>query len=350
MSYRVIQYATGLTARLVMRTIAQRPDLTLVGLGVLNPDKVGRDAGELAKTPETGVKATADLEALYALDADVVMHMPLPSALMSADPSIDEDVICNFLASGKNVITTVGYVYPKAYGPDVVERLEAACERGATSLHGTGFNPGFVSDVLPATLLSMSATVERVYVQDSTDFATHPNASFVKGYLGFGLSPEEFEGRTVYRAYTDALFKESLMLLADCLGESVEEMISTVDYHVATEDVEVASGVIPRGAVSAACNRWRAVIGGREMIHLCLIYRARADQGTHWGGGKEFVFEIDGRPKMKLEFEHDWLSNGLLGTAAHAVNAIPHVVDAAPGIRSFIDLPMIRAIGAAGKG
>jgi hypothetical protein len=100
------------------------------------------------------------------------------------------------------VIATVGYVYPKAYGPDIVGRLEAACERGKSSLHGTGFNPGFVSDVIPATL-SISVRVDHVHLQDIS----------------------------AYRDYADALFAEPAMLIADCLGETVQELKPSLEYH-----------------------------------------------------------------------------------------------------------------------
>ena len=346
MAFRVIQYATGTTGRLTLKTLFERPDMKLVGLGVTNPAKIGKDAGEIAGGKPTGVLATDDIDALCAMDADVVLHMPLPSALMRDGPRHDEDVICKFLASGKNVITTVGYVYPKAYGPDAVARIEAACAKGKSSLHGTGFNPGFVSDVLPATLLSMSARVDRVFIQDVSDFALHPAASFVHDYLGFGTTPDQFAQRKAFADYTNALFSESVMLLADSLGARVDEIRPSLEYHLAIEDFQIASGAIRKGTVSATCGRWQAMVGGHLLIDVWLIYRARGDQGTQWGSDKPFVFRIEGRPNFNLQLEHDWISSGLWGSAGHAVNAIPHVVAAAPGIRTFLDLPMIRAHGA----
>ena len=347
MVYKVIQYASGTTGRLALRTLAERADMQLVGLGVTGKGKVGMDAGEIAGSKvATGILATDDIDALCALDADVVLHMPLPSWLMRDGPQYDEEVIRRFLASGKNVITTVGYTYPKAYGAKAVARLEAACAKGNSSLHGTGFNPGFVSDVVPVTLLSMSARVERVMQQDISDFSTHPAESFVKGYLGFDATPEEFAARTAFRDYSNGLFGESMMMLADCLGVTTERVENTLETHVATEDIAIACGTIRKGCVSAFYSRWQGIVDGRPLIDLRLIYRTRNDQGAQWGQGKPFVFEIDGRPKFKVELEHDWISSGLWGTAGHAVNAIPHVVAAAPGIRTFLDLPMIRATGA----
>ena len=347
MVYKVIQYATGITGSLTLKTLSERRDMKLVGLGCTSAAKVGKDAGEIIGGKPNGIKATDDIDALCALDADVVLHMPLPSALMGSGPRTDQDVICKFLASGKNVITTVGYIYPKAYGPEVMGRFEAACAKGKSSLHGTGYNPGFVSDVVPATLLSMSARVDRVFIQDISDFSTHPSWSFVQDYLGMGLSADAFEGRAAYKAYSNALFAESVFMLADCLGAEVGEIKPTLEYHLATEDVPITSGVVRKGTVSAFCGRWQAVVGGKSLIDIWLIYRARMDQGLQWGGmSKPFVFQIDGRPKFKIELEHDWISSGLWGTAGHTVNAIPHVVAAAQGIQTFLDLPMIRARGA----
>ena len=49
---------------------------------------------------------------------------------------------------------------------------------------------------------------------------------------------------------------------------------------------------------------------------------------------------------MHLEFDADYVTDGLEATAMHAVNAIPLVVEALPGIRSFLDLPWIMGRGA----
>ena len=285
MTYKVIQYATGVTGRLTLKTLFERPDMKLVGLGVTSAAKVGKDAGEIAGGAPTNVLATNDIDALCAMEADAVLHMPLPSALMGDGPRHDEDVICKFLASGKNVITTVGYVYPKAYGPDAVARIEAACRQGKSSLHGTGFNPGFVSDVIPATLLSMSARVDNVFVQDISDFALHPSASFVQDYLGFGVTPGQFAERAAFVDYSNALFSESVMMLADCLGSRIDEIKPSLECHLATEDLNIASGVIRKGTVSATCGRWQAVVGGRTLIDVWLIYRARGGLYARVGAG-----------------------------------------------------------------
>lgn len=50
---------------------------------------------------------------------------------------------------------------------------------------------------------------------------------------------------------------------------------------------------------------------------------------------------------MYLDFGQSWNSDVLLSTAVHAVNAVPYVCDATTGVKTFLDLPMIMARGAA---
>ena len=69
------------------------------------------------------------------IDADVVLHMRLPSARANKeDPADDEKIISRLLESGKNVITTTGFLYHKAHGPLLLNRLESAWMAGNVSL------------------------------------------------------------------------------------------------------------------------------------------------------------------------------------------------------------------------
>ena len=138
-----MQWGTGNVGRHALRAVLDHPELELVGCYVTSSAKAGHDVGELlAQSERVGVAATTDLDSVLAARADVVVHMPLPAAQVADDPDLDTKNICRLLASGKNVVTTVGYVYPKAYGAGVFARLDAACLEGSSSLHGTGPTPG----------------------------------------------------------------------------------------------------------------------------------------------------------------------------------------------------------------
>src|SRR5690606_14489793 len=78
--YRVIQWATGAVGRSALRSVLTRPEFELAGVLVYDPDKIGVDAGELVGLSPTGVRCTDDAERVLALDADCVLHMPLPAS------------------------------------------------------------------------------------------------------------------------------------------------------------------------------------------------------------------------------------------------------------------------------
>ena len=63
---RVVQWSTGGVGAIAVRVLAARPDLELVGVFVHDPEKVGRDAGELAGVRLLGLRASSDRAALLA--------------------------------------------------------------------------------------------------------------------------------------------------------------------------------------------------------------------------------------------------------------------------------------------
>ena len=149
---RIIQWATGNIGTRSLQRIIEHPAMELAGLWVSSTEKVGKDAGALCGLPPTGVLATNDAQALIALEADCVLHMP---------QGTDVDLLCALLASGKNVVTTRGeFHHPPMMAADVRARIEAACAAGGTSIHSTGSSPGFVTEALAIPLVSMSRRLD----------------------------------------------------------------------------------------------------------------------------------------------------------------------------------------------
>ena len=134
MAIRVVQWTTGNVGKQSAIAIARNPALALVGCYAWSPDKVGRDVGSLCGLDAMGVTATNDVDALLALRPDCVVYTPMW-------PSTDE--LVRILAAGVNVVTTAAFINGRRLGADR-ERLVAACERGRSSLFGTGISPGFV--------------------------------------------------------------------------------------------------------------------------------------------------------------------------------------------------------------
>src|SRR5690349_21354955 len=124
MPYRVIQWATGNVGRVAVQGILSHPELELAGAWVSGAAKAGRDVGEICGLGPIGVRATASADEILAMRADCVLYSPLL-------PQLDE--VARLLASGKNVVTPVGWFYP--WNTPGVAELEAACRRGGVTLH-----------------------------------------------------------------------------------------------------------------------------------------------------------------------------------------------------------------------
>ncbi len=341
MGLRVVQWATGNVGRYALRGILQHPELELAGVWVSNPEKAGRDAGELFGRGPVGVRTTADRDAILSLEADCVCHMPLPSAQVGDDPDRDLRDLCALLAAGKNVVTTVGFVYPKAYGPELVDRLERACREGGSSFHGTGANPGFLGELLPLTLSGLSGRVDEVVVVESSEFSGYPSKPIVIDMMGFGAAEADFPVVAErFGTWLTGLFAESVQMIADGLAAPLDRIETSTELRTTQCELEIAAGRLAAGSVGGHRWHWRGIVDGVPRIHLEAVYRAHPSVAPEWPPtGAEI--RIEGRPRMQLTLGHDWLSSGLLATAQHAVHAIPHVCRAAPGVRSFLDLPLI---------
>jgi hypothetical protein len=336
-AHRVVQWATGALGRSVIRGVLDRPDLELAGVRVYDRAKVGADGGELAGRPPAGVVATDDTAAIVDLDADCVVYAPGPFAL----PFDDAETVCALLASGKNVIATTGYVYPYAHGPQLVAELEDACKRGGASLHGLGINPGFMADLMPLTLSRLARQITHVYARECSDFSGHPSWRMVHEMAGFGKTEEDYLAslRTA-RSAMRSVFCESLHLVAAGLGVALDEIDTDVSYRLAGEDFDVEAGRIPRGTVAAARWTFSGLVAKRPVVTVEAVHKADAARVADWGR-PGYSVRVHGRPSITLTTGEDWVSNGISAAAAHALNAIPIVCAAPPGIRTFLDLPPI---------
>lgn len=338
---RVAQWATGNVGRHALRMILDRADLELVAVHVTSTAKVGRDAGDLCGRPATGVLATHSIDDVLSAAPDVVIHTPLPSLVHGPDPDRDLDDITRLLAAGIDVITTVGYMYPRVHGPGVLQRLETACMSGGATFHGTGANPGWFGDVLPLVMSGLAVRVDAVRVREISNFQHYPSPEIMFDIMGFGRTPEAFEAQAVrHRGWLDGLFTEAVTMVAEGLGAQVDTVERTLDTVLADQDLATAAGPLPAGTIAAQRWQWTAVVQGQAFVSQETVWRMHEVVAPDWPVG-DWSLAIDGEPRMRLSLPHGWNRDLLASTAAHAVNAIPDVRAAKAGVATFLNLPMV---------
>ena len=188
MRHKVIVWGTGFTGKMVVRELLEHPAFELAGVIVNDPAKDGKDVGELLGQAKVGMKATRDVDAALALEADAVAYFG-PTAEFAA---ANIENMSRALRAGKNVVSTsmTPLVYPKACPPAMVEALEKACQEGSTSCFTTGIDPGFANDLFPLTLMGLCARVDSVRIQEILDYQSY-TGDYAKT-MGIGR-PLEFQ-------------------------------------------------------------------------------------------------------------------------------------------------------------
>jgi len=360
---RVIQWGTGNTGSHALRFLLEDPAFDVVGVWVGRASNAGKSAFELAymrsdsPSEAPGPGATQDIDALLALEADCAVYMAAEPQGDVATEGTDgwESVgrICRLLEAGTNVVATgiSGLIYPHTYGPRVFDRLKAATDAGGTTFFGTGIEPGFMSDALALALTSISRGVRSVRIQEMISYATYDQPAYhvaQGGIWGAPLDPryaDEFDKRVLA-----AGMGAPILLLADALGLELDDLVSSAEIEAIDEDLDLPMGPIPAGTIAG----YRFEVAGRKdhatvlaVEHITRLDPAVAPQWPALDPGG-FRVIVDGRPSFTASIvfdEVDAAVAGCIGTAARAVNAIPVVMSAPPGVCSSLDLPAILAHG-----
>jgi hypothetical protein len=339
--YRVIQWATGVVGKATLRHFIENPVIDLVGVWVINPDKIGKDAGEIVGLQPTGVIATNDIEALIGLDADCVLFAQLLP---------DIDLMCRLLRSGKNVVSTIGPFYPiERYKADF-DRIEAACQEGGASFHGCGIHPGFSGDILPLTLTRLMDRIDRIQVFEIIDKLRNPMI-YVE-VMGFGRDPEDLLANPSRSAEAPQIFAQSMSLVIEALGKKIEKLTTNLEVSTATRDIPYDTGTIRKGTVAGQHYEWTAWVDGAPFMTYHFYWTMGPDVDPVWDlGDSAYRILIDGNLPLELRLSGQEDADGrrpfhgIPWTGMVGATAVPQVCDARPGVITHLDLGVVQPKG-----
>lgn len=319
---RVVQVGLGPIGNQITRYLIRRRAFDLVGGLDLDPGKTGLDLGELAGGPALGVRVTSDPAQLGHLDASVAIVTTVSSLKECREP------ILQAVQAGLNVVSTCEELaYPWKTQPDLSVEIDLAAKRNSVSVLGTGVNPGFLMDFLPVAMTGVCLEVERVVVERIQD-ATHRRLPF-QTKIGAGLTRLEFDRRVQQKRLRHVGLTESMHMIAACLGwtlDKTEDIIEPVVTKsvVKTADLEIAVG--DAVGVSQVARGWSQ---GLEKIRM--VFRATVGEPESYD-----QIRIHGTPNIEVRIPGG--INGDIATCAIAVNAVPAVVAAQPGLRTMADI------------
>jgi 4-hydroxy-tetrahydrodipicolinate reductase len=321
-SLTAVQFGVGPIGARIAQSALNR-GVEFVGAVDIDPEKVGEDLGEVAGLgEETGAIVTDDAEEALAEDPDVVFH----STVSSADAARGQ--LETILESGANVVSTCEeLVYPWRDHAETAEALDDVAREHGVSCLGTGINPGFVMDAMPAVLSTPMESVESVRVERVQDAGTRREP--LQRKVGAGTDVDRFEEEVAAEA-GHVGSPESTAMLAAGLDWDVDEITETIEPVVADETIETEFLTVEEGEVAGVHHVARGYVDGEELLTLDLKMAVGLDARD--------TADFEGSPDVSVTVEGGY--HGDVATSAVVANCAPRVVDADAGLLTMLDLPL----------
>ena len=323
---RIIQYGLGPIGSAVARHVVERAGLELVGAVDIDPAKIGQDAGEaigLGLRLDFGV--AKNLRGVLArTEADAVIHTT------SSYFDLFKDQIVEILEAGLDVVSTAEELsFPWLAHPEEAAEIDAVAKRVGKTVLGTGVNPGFIMDALPLSLTAICQRVDRVEVTRVINASTRRGPFQAK--IGSGMTVEAFNAKMDAGRMGHVGLPESVGMVFDTLGRKLARYESSVEPVVADQAVKTEHFDVQPGQVRGLKQVARGYTDEGEFMTLTFIAALEAGEDGD-------TVRIVGKPDLEVKLKG---TNGDLATVAIAVNAVRRVLDAAPGLVTMRDLPIV---------
>jgi hypothetical protein len=341
--HRVVQCYTGGVGSEIVRRMAGHPVMELIGVLVHDPLKSGRDAGELVGAAPNGVITTTSLDEIIALR---------PDGAIWSGKSYDIDAYARILGAGIDLYTGMGGYFIE--GAPEEPRLAAAAAAGGASFCAGGNIPGLASDVLPLFVSGYCGRVRQIRAWQRNHVAGNHSRFQLVELLGLGRPPHSSPLLERVNAGWLSVAMQSSRMIAKGMGLAWESAgLIEVEHALAPRRavLEGSGLVIEQGTVAGMRWTMAARANGREFYRLVNEQTAMLGLGADWRQSLEappWRVEIDGEPPVVCTFgwgpgAEPGHANTLLN-AARAMNMLPRLIAAPPGLLTVLDFPAAAAL------
>jgi len=332
----VVIWGLGAMGSGIASALLAKEGVRIVGAIDVDPRKVGRDMGAALSPPRpgTGIVVT---DIPTALLKDVRPHV-----CVIATSSFLADVLPQVKAAvgaGANVITIAEEMaFPQAVNKGASAEIDRRAREAGVSVLGTGINPGFVLDTLIIALTGACTEVTGIRARRVNDLS--PFGPTVLKTQGVGTTPEEFQrGVDAGTIVGHVGFAQSLSMIARAVGWGLDRIDEVKEPIVSQTRRQTPFIEIEPGQVAGCDHSARGYIGDDEVITLEHPQQIQPEaEGKETG---DFV-TVEGTPGVRMAIQPE-IAGGI-GTMALAVNMIPAVVAAQPGLLTMDMLPVPRSI------
>jgi hypothetical protein len=323
---RVVHVGLGPIGVGVVRQVAERKGFKIVGAADIDPNKIGRDLGEVAGIGRTlRVKVSGDVKkAIKSAKPDVVV-LCTSSSLKRVTPQIEEIVKLRVPI----VSTTEELAYPTKGNLKYARAIHQIAKKAKVAVLGTGVNPGFAMDALPIALSGVCERVESVRVDRVQDARTRRLPFQQK--IGAGLTREQFQKKVDDGSVRHVGLAESISMIAEAFGWKLDRITDDIEPKMATVTVSSEYLAVDPGFVCGIVQDGIGYRSGNPVITLHME--------AYLGAPESFdAVKIEGSPALNMKLAGG--VHGDIATASIVVNSLPKILEVAPGLHTMRDMPL----------
>ena len=319
------------------KLLLTKKGVDIVGVCDLHPERVNKSIYEVL-----GVDKGSRKDVIIKGDIEEVLTEKCCDVCLCATDSFTKKAFpkLKFALERKvNVISTAEEMaYPKAQNPELAAELNKIAKENGVTILGTGINPGMIMDLLVVCLTGCMTDVHHVEAKRVNSLS--PFGPAVMEEQGVGLTVDKFnEGVKSGSLAGHVGFAESINMIGDAIGWKVDKFETQMSPIVTEFDRKSPHGFAKAGNVAGVNMTGQGYVDGEVKINMIHPQQIEPEMANVYTGD---YITIKGTPEVNMQIKPE--VQGGLGTIAVCVNMIPHVINAVPGLKTMIDLPVPRAI------
>ncbi|MEG0284113.1 MAG: 2,4-diaminopentanoate dehydrogenase [Erysipelotrichales bacterium] len=334
---RVMIWGFGAMGSGMATMLLKKKGVEIVGVCDAHPDRVGKNFKDVigaTNSEHKDIIISGDIdEVIKAANADV--------ALLATDSFTKKayDKIVKLLENKINVVSTAEEMaYPYVNEPELSKKMDEIAKANGVSVLGTGINPGLIMDLLVVCLSGCMEEVDHVLARRVNSLS--PFGPAVMEEQGVGMELDKFNELNAKGALAGHVgFRESVGMIDAAMGFGLEKFEQQMKPIVTEVDRKSPYGFAAAGNLAGVNMTAQGYVDGKVKVDMQHPQQIEPQLG---GTDTGDYIVLEGNPKVNMAITPE--VDGGIGTIAMCCNMIPQTINATPGLKTMLDLPVPHAI------